>query len=97
MSVSAILTLVLGGGGVAAITALFSGFKTLRESSKTDEKDHLLALIDARRLAYVDRSEALAERDKAVDQRDYWRNRAAEAEFRLKRLGAQVPEDEVKL
>lgn len=90
MDVGQLLTLLLGGGMVATITAVFSGFKSLREGTRSRERDTISDLIarrkeadDERDKAREERDEAFDARDRAFNQRDYWRNWAGTLEYTI--------------
>lgn len=91
IDVNSLLTLLLGGGMVATISALFNGVKSLREGSKSRERDTINELIEQRKEAWKDRDEAFDARDKAFDERDYWRNRAGQLEFIVQSNGIPTP------
>jgi hypothetical protein len=85
MNVSDILTLVLGGGLVATIAAIFKGIQALREGARAKERDLVGDLEDWR--AKANRARELAEA-----QRDYWREKAADYRFILRDMyGHQLP------
>lgn len=84
MDLNQLLTLALGGGLVATITALFNGIKSLREGSRSRERDTIRDLVEQRKEAWQDR-------DEAIDQRDYWRNRAGLLEYLCNSNGVAVP------
>lgn len=85
MNVSDILTLVLGGGLVATIAAIFKGVQALREGARAKEKDLVVDLEDWR-------SKANQAREIAEAQRDYWREKAADYRFILRDLyGHSLP------
>lgn len=91
MTVGDLLTLLLGGGALATITALFNGVKSLREGSRAREKDTIKDLINQRREAWEDRDRAFDARDRAFNERDHWRNRAGTLEYLLRASGSEVP------
>lgn len=91
MDVGQLLTLLLGGGAVATITALFNGVKSLREGSRSREKDTIKDLIDQRKEAWEDRDSAFDARDAAFNERDYWRNWAGQLEYVIRSEGLQLP------
>lgn len=86
MDVGQLLTLLLGGGAVATITALFNGIKSLREGSRSRERDTISDLINGRKTAET-------ERDEAMDQRDAWRNRSGALEYHCRANGLALPAD----
>ena len=85
MQSSDVLTLLLGGGAVATISAAFKGIDTLRTGARAREKDTVNQLVEQRDEAWVDR-------DNAIDQRDYWRNWAGRLEYGLQQHGIDMPE-----
>lgn len=90
MDIGSLLTLLLGGGAVATITALFNGVKSLREGARSRERDTIQDLIDRRKEADKEREKAYRARDRAFDQRDYWRNRCGVREFQLNSAGVPL-------
>jgi hypothetical protein len=84
MTVGQILTLILGGGAVATITALFQGLKSIQTGARAREKDTVSELIKQRKEAWDDR-------DEAQDERDYWRNWAATVEYHARAAGVELP------
>lgn len=85
MNVSDILTLLLGGGAVATVAAIFKGVQALREGARSREKDLVGDLEDWR-------SKANRARELAEAQRDYWRDKAAEYRFILRdEYGHKLP------
>lgn len=91
MDLDSLLTLLLGGGAVATITALFNGLKSLREGSRSRERDTVKDLIEQRKEARTERDEAVDRAEHALDERDYWRNRAGTLEYLLGRTGTDIP------
>lgn len=91
MDVGQLLTLLLGGGAVATITALFNGVKSIKEGSKSRERDTISDLIEQRKEAWKDRDDAFDSRDKAFDERDYWRNWAGQLDYIVRSKGHEVP------
>lgn len=81
---SDVLTLLLGGGAVATISAAFKGIDTLRTGARAREKDTVNQLVEQRDEAWVDR-------DNAIDERDYWRNWAGRLEYGLQQNGVDMP------
>lgn len=77
MGLSDILTLLLGGGALATIAAVFKGVQALREGARSREKDLVGDLEDWR-------SKANRARELAEAQRDYWREKAADYRFILR-------------
>lgn len=84
MDISQLLTLLLGGGFVATVTALFNGVKSLREGSRSRERDTISDLINGRK-------EAEHDRDRNADERDMWRNWAGRLEYGLLQNGVDLP------
>jgi hypothetical protein len=84
VNVGQLLTLLLGGGCVATITALFNGIKSIREGTRTRERDTISDLIKAK-------DEAEKEREDALDERDYWRNWAGQLEYVCFKNGYTLP------
>lgn len=84
LDVGQLLTLLLGGGMVATVSALFSGIKSLREGARARERDTIADLISQRNEAWTDR-------DAALDERDYWRNWAGTLEYLALSQGVVVP------
>lgn len=85
METGELLTLLLGGGAVATISALFSGLKSLQTGSRAREKETVKDLVKQRKEAWRDR-------DFAQDERDYWRTRAGTAEFYAIQGGVTLPQ-----
>lgn len=85
MNTGDLLTLLLGGGAVATIGALFKGMQALQTGARARERDTVNTLVDQRK-------EAWDERDDAVDDRDYWRNRCGTVEFHARSKGVELPE-----
>ncbi len=91
IDVNNLLTLILGGGLVATIGALVNGYKSLRDGAKSREKGTIEDLVSQRKAANEERDLESKEKDFAFDQRDYWRNRAADLEFALRKAGIEPP------
>lgn len=85
MGTADVLTLLLGGGAVATFTAIFKGVQALQTGARSREKDTVKQLVDQRDEAWIDR-------DNAVDERDYWRNRAGTLEYGLRQHGIDPPD-----
>jgi hypothetical protein len=83
VSAGDLLTLLLGGGAVATITALFKGVDSLRSGARARERDTITELVKQRKEAWRDR-------DNAQDARDYWRNWAGTVEFKARAGGIDV-------
>lgn len=79
-----LLTLLLGGGAVATIGALFQGIRSIRDGARQREKDTVAELVNQRK-------EAWEERDRANDERDYWRNWAGTVEYYARQQGVELP------
>ena len=79
-----ILTLLLGGGAVATLTALFQGVKSLQTGARARERDTVKSLVDQRKEAWLDR-------DNSNDFADYWRLWAATVEYEARRQGVDLP------
>ncbi|MET7949209.1 hypothetical protein [Micromonospora sp. NPDC005324] len=78
--VTALIGLVLGGGGIAFLQSLFSGVGSLRAGARAHERESVQDLARARDKA--DERAASAERD-----RDYWRRTAGGYAYQLTRAG----------
>ena len=91
IDINNLLTLILGGGLVATLSALVNGYKSLKEGARTREKGTIEDLISQRKKAYEDRDVESDEKNFALDQRDFWRNRAADLEFELRKAGIEPP------
>lgn len=85
MEVSELLTLLLGGGAVATLGALFQGIRSLQNGARAREKETVKELVKQRKEAWI-------ERDNANDQADYWRKWAARIEYEASRAGVALPE-----
>lgn len=85
MQASDLLTLLLGGGAVATIGALFKGIQSLQSGARSRERDTINDLVNQRKEAWEDR-------DKAIDERDYWRNWAGTVEFYARQAGVKLPD-----
>lgn len=92
IDINNLLTLILGGGLVATLSALVNGYKSLKDGARTREKGTIEDLISQRKKAYEDRDIELEEKNFALDQRDFWRNRAADLEFELRKAGIEPPQ-----
>lgn len=80
--VTAVIGLVLGGGGLAFLQSLFSGIGSLRAGARAHERESVQDLARARDEA--DARAASAERD-----RDYWRRIAGGYAYQLTRGGLE--------
>lgn len=85
LSAGDLLTLLLGGGAVATIGALFKGLQALQSGSRSRERDTVTELIKQRKEAWDDR-------DGSNNKLDYWRNRAGTSEFLARQAGVQLPD-----
>lgn len=92
MDISDLLTLLLGGGMVATLSAAFNGIKSLREGSRKKERDTITDLIVRRDEAYAERDKAYRARDRAFNERDYWRDWAGQLEYTCRQSGTPLPE-----
>lgn len=68
-----LLALLLGGGGVAMVTALVRAYRSIKEGSRAAEKD-AYATLDARA------RNASTRADWAERERDWWHRRSAQLE-----------------
>lgn len=84
VSTGELLTLLLGGGAVATIGALFQGAKSLQTGARARERQTVSDLVKQRKEAWVDR-------DNAIDSRDYWRNWAGTVEYHANLAGVILP------
>ncbi len=91
LDINALLTLVLGGGLVGTITAFINGYRSLKEGAKSREKSTIEDLINQRSDAIRERDIEFSDKNFAFDQRDYWRNWAADLEFLMRSQGLPVP------
>lgn len=91
LDINSLLTLILGGGLVATITALVNGIKSLKDGARSREKGTIEDLVSQRKKAYEERDLEFEEKTFAYDQRDFWRNRAADLEFALRQQGIEPP------
>lgn len=85
METGDLLTLLLGGGAVATITALFQGVRSLQTGARARERDTVNELV-------AQRKEAWDDRDFALDTADYWRQRAGTVEFYARQGGVSLPD-----
>ncbi len=86
-----LLALLLGGGAVATVTALFNGVKSLREGARSRELDTIGDLVRRRQEAEEDRDKAFRARDHAFNERDYWRNWTGILEYAMLQRGIELP------
>lgn len=91
IDINNILTLILGGGLVGTLTALFNGYRSLKDGAKTREKGTIEDLVSQRKNAVQERELEFEEKNFAFDQRDFWRNRAADLEYTLRQAGVDTP------
>lgn len=93
IDITQILTLVLGGGMVATVTAFFSGFKSLKEGARTREKSTIEDLIAQRTKAFNERDTEFEDKTWAYSDRDRWKSRAGDLEFIIRKhgLGDSIP------
>jgi hypothetical protein len=84
VEVGEVLTLLLGGGLVATIAALFQGIRSLRDGARAREKDTVKELVKQRKEAWIDR-------DNAIDRADYWQQWAGTVEYLARRKGVELP------
>lgn len=85
METGDLLALLLGGGAVATIGAVFQGIRSLQTGARARERDTVNTLVKQRK-------EAWADRDYAIEERDYWRSWAGRVEYVAGRAGADIPE-----
>lgn len=85
MELGDLLTLLLGGGLVATITAAVSGIKSLKDGARAREKDSIAELITLRK-------DAVADKVHAEDVADYWRQWAGTVEYLARQQGVTLPE-----
>ena len=91
MDVNQLLTLLLGGGFVATVTALFNGIRSLREGARGRERDTIGGLIKDRKDAIEERDKANDRTDEMTQQRDMWRNWAGRLEYGITSQGGDLP------
>ena len=87
IDVTQLLTLVLGGGMVATVTAFFNGFKSLREGARTREKSTIEDLIAQRTKAITERDEEFEDKTFAYSDRDRWKSYAGQLIFIINKHG----------
>ena len=85
MEAKEILTLLLGGGFVATIGALFQGLRSLQNGARARERETVNNLVDQRNEAWVDR-------DNAIDRSDYWQQWAGTVEYLARQNGVEIPQ-----
>lgn len=81
------LTLILGGGMVATVTAFFNGFKSLKEGARTREKSTIEDLIAQRAKAVSERDQEFEEKNWLASDRDRWKAYAGQLIFLLTKHG----------
>ena len=91
IDINSLLTLILGGGLVATITAIVNGYKSLKDGARAREKGTIEDLISQRKKAYEERDQEFEEKNFAFDQRDYWRNYSADLEYTMRQNGIEIP------
>lgn len=93
IDITQILTLVLGGGMVATVTAFFSGFKSLKEGARTREKSTIEDLIAQRTKAFNERDTEFEDKTWAYSDRDRWKSYAGQLIFLLNKFGhtSEIP------
>lgn len=84
MSANEVLTLLLGGGAVATIGALFQGIRSLQSGARARERETVDNLVEQRNEAWVDR-------DNAIDRADYWQQWAGTVEYLARQNGVELP------
>lgn len=84
MDAEQLLTLLLGGGAVATIGAFFKGVRSIQADGRTREKGTIKELVEQRKTAWT-------EREKAIKERDYWRNWAGTVEYAARSAGVELP------
>lgn len=89
--VNAFVALVLGGGLAGSLTVLLNSYRSAKDGAQLREKGTVEEIIKQRKSALYERDRAVRERDLMADQRDFWRNRAADLEFILRQAGIEVP------
>lgn len=85
MSTADLLTLLLGGGMVATLGALFKGLQALQSGARARERDTVASLVEQR-------NEAWDDRDFLADDRDYWQSWAGSVEFLARSNGVNIPD-----
>lgn len=84
------LNLILGGGLVATIGALFKGLQMLRNSA-TARTNKAVGDLERWRMEADERTRAAREdADWYLDLADYWRDRAGTAEFQARSAGVTL-------
>lgn len=91
MDAGTLLTLLLGGGGVALVGAVFTLIKYLSEGARSKEKEAL-----ARISQWTEDSEARADREQsraqlAENRGAAWASYAARLEYVILRSGSDLP------
>lgn len=85
METGDLLALLLGGGAVATIGAVFQGIRSLQTGARARERDTVNTLVKQRK-------EAWSDRDYSNEERDYWRSWAGRMEYLATRAGVEIPE-----
>lgn len=84
-----LLSVLIGGSGVAFVTALAQGLKTLRTGARAREREAVADLA-------LWRDEADDARRSAERDRDYWRRIAGSYAYQLRTLGVEpIPAEPV--
>jgi hypothetical protein len=84
MNLGDFLTLVLGGGAVATVGAVFKGVQALRAGARSREKE---AVDDLEKW----RVQAVRRAERAEEDRDYYRDYASQCRFLLRENGIEPP------
>lgn len=71
------LTIILGGGAAAMVTAIVQAYRSIKDGSRVQEKDAFADLEISRR-------RETRRREWAETERDYWHSWAATLEFTLR-------------
>lgn len=79
---NALVTLIVGAGGVTFLGALVKAYQDLRSGARTRDKDTVGSLREQR-------DEAERQRREAVDDRDYYHRTCARLMFQLERAGLE--------
>ncbi|WP_420124380.1 hypothetical protein [Nakamurella sp.] len=86
---TAVIGVVLGGGGIAFIQSIFSGVGSLRQGARAHERESVQDLARAR-----DKADDRASR--AETDRDFWRNISGGYAYQLRLAGVEpIPPDPV--
>src|SRR5690606_9008733 len=84
MDAGQLLTLLLGGGGVAFVTAVFQGYRSLRAGARAHEKEAVKDIADARAAAEDSLEYSRLELS-------WWQRWAGMLEYALARNGIEQP------